>query len=33
MGFPGGAIVRNLPENAGDLRDADSVLSPEHPLE
>ena len=25
MGFPGGATVKNLPANAGDIRDEDSV--------
>ena len=25
MGFPGGAVVKNLPANAGDTRDAGSV--------
>ena len=25
LGFPGGRVVKNLPANAGDLRDADSV--------
>ena len=32
MGFPGGSVVKNLPANAGDSRDADS-LSWEDPLE
>ena len=26
MGFPGGAVVKNPPANAGDTRDADSIL-------
>ena len=26
MGFPGGAVVKNLPANAGDTRDAGSVF-------
>ena len=25
MGFPGGAVVKNLPANAGDLRDRGSI--------
>ena len=25
LGFPGGAVVKNLPANAGDARDADSI--------
>ena len=25
MGFPGGSVVKNLPANAGDARDANSV--------
>ena len=25
MGFPGGSVVRNLPANAGDVGDTDSV--------
>ena len=25
MGFPGGAVVNNLPANAGDARDTDSI--------
>ena len=25
MGFPSGAVVKNLPANAGDSRDADSI--------
>ena len=25
MGFPGGLVVKNLPANAGDIRDADSI--------
>ena len=25
MGFPGGAVVKNPPANAGDARDPDSV--------
>ena len=25
MGFPGGALVKNLPANAGDTRDVDSI--------
>ena len=24
-GFPGGAVVKNLPDNAGDIRDAGSI--------
>ena len=31
MGFPDGSVVKNLPANAGDSRDADS-LSREDPL-
>ena len=26
MGFPGGAVVKNPPANAGDVRDLDSIL-------
>ena len=26
IGFPGGAVVKNLPANAGDTRDAGSVF-------
>ena len=29
MGFPGGALVKNLPANAGNTRDAESGWSPE----
>ena len=25
IGFPGGSVVKNLPPNAGDIEDADSV--------
>ena len=25
VGFPGGTVVNNLPDNAGDIRDADSI--------
>ena len=25
MGFPGGAVIKNLPANAGDPRDPDSI--------
>ena len=25
MGFPGGAVVKNLPANAGDTRDSSSI--------
>ena len=25
MGFPGGSVVKNLPANAGDARDANSI--------
>ena len=36
MGFPGGSVIKNLPTNAGDARDAEdasSILSWEDPLE
>ena len=26
MGFPGGTVVKNLPANAGDIRDAGSIF-------
>ena len=26
MGFPGDSVVKNLPANAGDIRDAGSIL-------
>ena len=26
MGFPGGAVVKNPPANAGDARDVDSII-------
>ena len=26
MGFPAGAVVKNLPANAGDMRDMGSIL-------
>ena len=32
-GFPGGAVVKNLPANAGDARDAGSIPGLEDPLE
>ena len=28
MGFPGGTVVKNLPANAGDTRDAGSIPGP-----
>ena len=31
IGFPGGAVVKNLPANAGDTRDAGSVFVPGRP--
>ena len=31
IGFPGGAVVKNLPTKAGDTRDADSVFVPGRP--
>ena len=31
--FPGGAEVKNLPANAGETRDAGSILGQEDPLE
>ena len=33
MGFPGGLVVKCLPTNAGDLRDAGSISGGENPLE
>ena len=33
LGFPGGAVVKNPPANAGDTRDADSIPGWEDPLE
>ena len=33
MGFPGGALVKNPPTNAGNTRDAGSVRIWEDPLE
>ena len=32
-GFPGGAVVKNLPANAGDIRDMGSIQGQEDPLE
>ena len=32
MGFPGGLVVKCLPTNAGDLRDAGSISGGENPL-
>ena len=32
QGFPGGTVVKNLSANAGDLRDADSILGLERSL-
>ena len=31
-GFPGGTVVKNPPANAGDARDAGSILGLEDPL-
>ena len=33
MGFPGGAVVNNLPANAGDARDVGYILGQEDPPE
>ena len=33
VGFPGGAVVKNLPDKAGDSEDVGSILSQEDPLE
>ena len=33
MGFPGGAVLKNLPANAGDAEDAVESLGQEDPLE
>ena len=33
LGFPGGASVKNLPSNAGDLRDMVSIPGQEDSLE
>ena len=32
-GFPGGAVVKNLPANAGEAGDSGSTLGQEDPLE
>ena len=32
-GFPGGSVVKTLPVNAGDMRDATRSLGQEDPLE
>ena len=32
-GFPGGKVVKNLPANAGDIRDAGSIPGSGDPLE
>ena len=32
-GFPGGSVVKNLPANAGDTRDAGLIPGQEDPLE
>ena len=32
-GFPGGAVVKNAPANAGDAGDVGSISGPEDPLE
>ena len=33
MGFPGTLVVKNLPANAGDIRDVGSIPGREDPLE
>ena len=33
MGFPGGSVVKNLPANAGDIRDMGFILGWKNPLE
>ena len=33
LDFPSGAVVKNLPANAGDTRDMDSISGGEDPLE
>ena len=33
LGFPGGAVVKNLPANAGDIKEAVPSLGREDPLE
>ena len=33
MGFPGGSAIKNLPTNAGDIRDVDFILGWKNPLE
>ena len=31
MGYTGGTVVKNLPANAGDVEDMDSIPGPERP--
>ena len=33
LDFPGGTVVKNLPANAGDVRDVGLILGQEDPLE
>ena len=33
LGFPGGAVVQNLPANSGDTKDVGSILGQEDTLE
>ena len=33
VGFPGGAVVKNPPANAGDTRDLGSILGREDPMQ
>ena len=33
QGFPGGSVVKNLPANAGDVREVSLILGQEDPLE